>query len=128
MALLASQPAVGSVVHARLLTPLDSAISTQGEKVTAVLEQPLFSADHKLILPVGTAVDGSVVVAKKAGWFHHAGRLRFNFQNLELPQEVRLLESPRTPSRRKHHIHKRRRNCRSGPKARLPRQKATKHR
>ncbi len=97
MTLLGSQPAASSVVHARLLTPLDSAISTKGEKVTAVLEQPLFSADHKLILPAGTAVDGSVVVAKKAGWFHHAGRLRFNFQNLELPQEVRLLESPRTP-------------------------------
>jgi len=23
---------------------------------------------------------------KRAGWFHHTGRLRFNFQNLELPK------------------------------------------
>jgi hypothetical protein len=96
MALLGSQPAAGSVVHARLLTPLNSEIATQGEKVEAVLEQPLFSADHKLILPEGTEVDGSVVVAKKAGWFHHAGRLRFNFQNLELPEEAALLAPPKT--------------------------------
>jgi hypothetical protein len=96
MALLGSQPAAGSVVHARLLTALDSASSMQGQKVEAVLEQPLFSADHKLILPEGTQVDGSVVVAKKAGWFHHAGRLRFNFQNVALPQEAGLLASPQT--------------------------------
>ncbi len=96
MALLGSQPAAGSVVHARLLTSLDSGSSAQGQKVEAILEQPLFSADHKLILPEGTHVDGSVVVAKKAGWFHHAGRLRFNFQNLELPEVAGLLASPQT--------------------------------
>ena len=96
MAFLGSQPAAGSVVHARLLTALDSASSTQGQKVEAVLEQPLFSADHKLILPEGTHVDGSVVVAKKAGWFHRGGRLRFNFQNLELPEMAALLVPPQT--------------------------------
>ncbi len=93
MALLGSQPADGSVVHARLVTPLDSASSTQGQKVEAILEQPLFSADHKLILPEGTQVDGSVAVAKRAGWFHHSGRLRFNFQNLELPEVATLLKA-----------------------------------
>jgi hypothetical protein len=98
MAFLGSQPAAGSVVHARLLTALDSSSSKQGEKVEAVLEQPLFSADHKLILPEGTHVDGSVLVAKKAGWFHHGGRLRFNFQNLELPEMASLLVPPQTPA------------------------------
>ena len=44
MTLLGSQPAAGSVVHARLLTALDSRSSKQGQKVEAVLEQPLFSA------------------------------------------------------------------------------------
>jgi len=96
LALLGSQPASGSVVHARLLTPLDSGISAQGQKVEAVLEQPLFSAEHKLILPEGTRVEGSVVFVKRAGWFHHAGRLRFNFQNLELPEVAGLLAPPPT--------------------------------
>jgi hypothetical protein len=96
LALLGSQPAAGSVVHARLLTVLDSGISAQGEKVEAVLDEPLFSAEHKLILPEGTRVDGSVALVKKAGWFHHAGRLRFSFQNLALPEIAGLLATPPT--------------------------------
>jgi hypothetical protein len=93
---LGSQPAAGSVVHARLLATLDSGISPQGEKVEAVLEQPLFSAEHKLIFPEGTRVEGSVVMVKRAGWFHHAGRLRFTFQRLELPEVAGLLAPPPT--------------------------------
>ncbi len=90
---LASQPAPGTVVHARLLTALNSSSSTTGEKVEAVLDAPLFSDNHKLILPEGTRLDGAVVVAKKAGWFHHSGRLRFNFQNVQLsPQAIALSE------------------------------------
>ncbi len=42
MTLLGSQPAAGSVVHARLLTALDSRNSTQGQKVQAVLERRCF--------------------------------------------------------------------------------------
>ena len=95
LALLGSQPSPGSVVHARLLTPLDSMSSTQGEKVEAVLEEPLFSADHKLVLPEGTLVDGSVTMAKRARWFHRGGHLRFNFQNVDLsPQAAELLSAP----------------------------------
>jgi hypothetical protein len=95
LALLGSQPSQGSVVHARLLTPLDSMSSTQGEKVEAVLEEPLFSADHKLVLPEGTLVNGSVTMAKRARWFHRGGRLRFNFQNVDLsPQAAELLSAP----------------------------------
>ncbi len=96
MALLASQAAAGSIVHARLLTALNSRSSITGEKVEAVLEEPLFSDDHRLVLPEGTHLDGSVVVAKKAGWFHHSGRLRFNFQNVQLSPQVIALTSPPT--------------------------------
>lgn len=99
LALLGSQPGPESTVHARLLTPIDSLGSKQGEKVEAVLEQPLFSNDHKLILPEGTRVEGAVTTAQRAGWFHHSGRLRFNFQNVELPPEVAALRfEPRAAS------------------------------
>ena len=91
LTLLGSQPASGSVVHARLLTTLDSGISAPGLKVDAVLDQPLFSAEHKLIFPEGTRLEGSVVTVKRAGWFHHSGRLRFSFQSLELPEIAGLL-------------------------------------
>jgi hypothetical protein len=86
--LLGSQPAAGSIVHARLLTPLNSRSSLQGQKVEAVLSEPLFSAGQKLVLPEGTHLDGLVVVAKKAEWFHRTGRLRFNFQNVDLPPQA----------------------------------------
>jgi len=48
----------------------------------------LFSPDHKLLLPEGALLTGTVVMAKKARSFHRAGHLRFNFQTLDLPSEV----------------------------------------
>ena len=94
LALLGTQPAPDSVVHARMLTALSSKAATQGEKVEAVLEQPLFSG-RNLILPEGTRLNGAVAVAKPAGWFHHGGRLRFRFQNIDLSQQLtRLMNAP----------------------------------
>ena len=44
--------------------------------------------EHKLVLPEGTRLTGGVVLAKKARHFHRAGQLRFNFQNVDLPQQA----------------------------------------
>src|SRR5579863_5741584 len=54
LAALGSQPSPDSVARVRLLTALDSASAKQGEPVDAVMTAPLFSADHKLVLPEGT--------------------------------------------------------------------------
>jgi hypothetical protein len=96
--LVGSQPSAGSLVHARLLTALNSGSSTQGQKVEAVLAEPLFSTGHKLLLPEATRLNGSVVVAKKARWFHRTGRLRFTFQSVDLPPQVAELRLATTPS------------------------------
>jgi len=96
LALLGSEPSGESTVHARLVTPVASKISTQGQTVRAVLDEPLFSANHQLVLPEGTQLDGTVVLVKKAGWFHHAGRLRFTFEGVELPSEALALLTPPT--------------------------------
>jgi hypothetical protein len=88
LAALGSQPLPDSVVHARLLTALDSASAKLGQEVKAVVNAPLFSPDHKLVYPQGTLLTGTVVLAKKARSFHRPGQLRFNFQKIELPQEV----------------------------------------
>src|ERR1700730_11767846 len=85
---LGSQPAPDSVAHVRLLTALDSASGKQGDAVEAVVTAPLFSADHKLVLPEGTRLTGAVTIAKKARSFHRGGQLRFNFQGVYLPPEV----------------------------------------
>jgi hypothetical protein len=95
LAQLGSQPTADSTVHARLVTPVGSKESAPGQTVRAVLDQPLFSSDHRLIFPEGTELDGTVVLAKKAGWLHHAGRVRFTFENIQLtPETLSLLASP----------------------------------
>ena len=88
LAEIGSQPPPDSVVRARLLTALNSASAKQGEAVQAVVAAPLFSANHKLLLPEGTRLVGTVVVAAKARSFHRGGQLRFNFQRVDLPPEV----------------------------------------
>lgn len=90
--MLATQPASDSLVHARLITPLNSSTATQGEKVEALLSQPLFSADRQLILPEGSRLSGTVTMAQKARWFHRGGKLRFNFQKVDLPDAVALTQ------------------------------------
>jgi hypothetical protein len=85
---LGTQPAPDSVAHVRLLTALSSASTKQGEMVEALVTAPLFSSEHKLVLPEGTRLTGEVVLAKRARHFHRAGQLRFNFQKVDLPQEA----------------------------------------
>jgi hypothetical protein len=82
---LGSSPPSDSIVHARLITPLNSSLAKQGEAVQAVISQPLFSPDKKLILPEGTHLIGGVTMVHRARWFHRGGQLRFNFQRVELP-------------------------------------------
>ena len=55
----------------------------------ALVTAPLFSPEHKLVLPEGTKLTGEVVLAKKARSFHRAGQLRFNFQKVDLPRAGR---------------------------------------
>src|SRR5258706_6093886 len=92
--MLVSQPAGESTVHERWVTLLDSKNSSQGQIVRAVLDEPLFSANHQLVLPEGTELDGTVVLVKKAGWFHQAGRLRFIFEGVQLSPEALALLAP----------------------------------
>jgi hypothetical protein len=85
---LGTQPPPDSVAHVRLLTALSSASTKQGETVEAVVTAPVFSLEHKLLLPEGTRLTGGVVLAKKARHFHRSGQLRFNFQKIDLPQQA----------------------------------------
>ena len=85
---LGAQPPADSIVHARLITPLSSESAQQGEKVEAVISQPLFASDGKLILPEGTHLTGAVTLVHAARWLHRGGQMRFNFQRIELPEAV----------------------------------------
>jgi hypothetical protein len=77
----------GSVVHARLITPLSSAISLKGDEVEAVLSRPLFEGDH-LILPQGSRLRGSVLQVRPARRLKKNGQLRMTFHELAPPDGV----------------------------------------
>lgn len=86
LAAVGTPPPAGSIVHARLLTPLNSATARRGAPVEAAVTQPLFSSGHELILPQGSRLEGKVVEVKAARRLHRNGRLRFTFQHIELPK------------------------------------------
>jgi type IV secretory pathway VirB10-like protein len=77
----------GSLIHALLVTPLDSATTPKGAEVEAVLDQPLFDGD-RLILPEGSRLKGSVLQVKPARRLHHNGQLRIAFRQIVPPDGV----------------------------------------
>ncbi len=78
----------GSVVHARLITPLTSATSQKGEAVEAVIAQPLLDGDRHLILPQGSRLTGTVSQVQPAHRFKKNGQLRIRFQELTQPDGI----------------------------------------
>ena len=84
---LGATPPEGSLVHARLLTPLSSAEAHKGDAVEAVVSQPLFNGDA-LVIPQGSFLKGDVVQVMPARRLNRNGQLRFVFHELQLPDGV----------------------------------------
>jgi hypothetical protein len=84
---IGAMPAEGSMVEARLMTPLSSATAHMGDPVEAIISRPLFEGG-RLILPQGSVLQGSVIQVHPA---HHPGRngeLRLVFHQLRLADGV----------------------------------------
>ena len=81
---IGTPPPSGSVVHARLVTPLSSATSKKGDKVEALITQPLVVSDH-LILPEGSIIRGSVMQSQPARRLGRNGQLRILFHDVAPP-------------------------------------------
>jgi hypothetical protein len=77
----------GSVVHARLVTPLSSATAHKGQDVEAVLSQPLMDGD-RVILPQGCRLKGTVRQAQPARRMKKNGQLRLAFSQLVPPDGI----------------------------------------
>jgi len=84
VASMCQRPALGSLVHARLITPLSSATAKDGEPIEAVLTRPLFDGEN-LILPTGSSLKGTVLEAHPSGKLRHNGDLRVVFHQLQPP-------------------------------------------
>jgi hypothetical protein len=81
---IGSQPPPGSLVHAVMLTPLNSATTLKSADVEAELSQPLLD-NGRLILPAGTRLRGSVLQVRPARRLHRNGQLRIAFREVILP-------------------------------------------
>jgi hypothetical protein len=80
-------PAPGSILTARLLTPLHSARTTASTPIEAVVTRPVFSAENRLLLPEGTRLSGEVTLARAARRFHKNGQLRVLFDTVQPPED-----------------------------------------
>ena len=78
----------GSLIYARLTTPLNSRTTKAGASVTAVLTNPVFSRDHLLIFPVGSRLVGEVDQVHPARALQHPGELAFKFTKIEPPLSI----------------------------------------
>ncbi|MGH9422628.1 MAG: hypothetical protein ACRD3J_21815 [Thermoanaerobaculia bacterium] len=78
-------PPPNSVLKARLQTTLDSGATPRGAVLEAIVSEPMFAEDGRLILPEGTKLTGEVTFAAPARRFHRNGQLRFLFEQVELP-------------------------------------------
>jgi hypothetical protein len=85
---LGTSPAPDSVLHARLVAEVSSATAQRGNAISAMLTEPLFSADHHLVLPANSVIEGEVIKAKPARMLHHNGDLRVLFSRIETPEGV----------------------------------------
>jgi hypothetical protein len=80
-------PPSGSVVHALLVTRLNSATSKKGDAVDAVISQPLVVSDH-LLLPEGSHLKGSVLQVRPARRLVRNGQLRIVFHQVAPPSGI----------------------------------------
>ena len=81
-------PAPASVLNARLVTTLDSAKTPRGTALEAVVTEPIFADDGRLVFAEGTVLSGEVTYAQPARRFHRNGQLRFLFERVELPNQA----------------------------------------
>ena len=83
-------PAPDAILNARLVTPLDSSHTLRGTPLEAIVTEPVFSADHQLVLPEGSKLIGEVTFATAARRFRRSGRLRFLVESVQPPQTGRI--------------------------------------
>lgn len=81
---IGTAPPSGSVLHALLVTPLNSATSKKGDAVEAVISQPLF-ASNQLFIPQGSRLKGAVLEVRPARRLGRNGQLRIVFHQVVPP-------------------------------------------
>lgn len=72
-------------LSAYLQETISSAEKKPGDTFQAVVSEPVFNAEHEVVVPQGSVLVGEVTQAKHARSFGRQGKLRFRFRQLKLP-------------------------------------------
>jgi hypothetical protein len=85
----ADPPAGGAPTTWRLRAYLQENISSAdrkpGDTFEATISEPVFNAEHAVVVPQGSVLVGEVTQSKRARSFGRQGKLRFRFRQLKLP-------------------------------------------
>jgi len=92
----------GTSITIRLQQPLSSASAVPGERFQAVLEEPLVAGD-RVVVPVGTPVEGHVVSARHSGRLHHPGQLGLTLDSLIVNEHTIPLATSQVAARGNSH-------------------------
>ena len=76
-------------LHAYLDEKLSSADARVGDQFQATVAEPVFAADHSLVVPQGAVLVGRITRSTPAKSFHRDGKLRFDFRQLQMPAGTR---------------------------------------
>jgi hypothetical protein len=74
-------------VTARLVDGVSSDLAKRGDIVTASVTQPVFNAQHELVLAEGTRLEGTVQQSQASRSFGRNGQLRFVFRSVQRTHE-----------------------------------------
>ena len=72
-------------LRAYLQETISSADRKPGDTFQAVVSEPVFNAEHAVVVPQGSVLVGEVTQTKPARSFGRQGKLRFRFRQLKLP-------------------------------------------
>jgi hypothetical protein len=72
-------------LRAYLQETISSADRKPGDTFEAVVSEPVFNAEHAVVVPQGSVIVGEVTQTKPARSFGRQGKLRFRFRQLRLP-------------------------------------------
>ncbi len=81
----ASTQVAGWQLRAYLQRTISSAKDKPGDTFEAYVAEPVFNADHALVVPEGSLLVGEITQAKPARSFARQGKLRFHFKQLRFP-------------------------------------------
>jgi hypothetical protein len=72
-------------LRAYLQATISSANTKIGDTFQAVVSEPVFNAEHAVVVPQGSVLVGEITQTKPARSFGRQGKLRFRFRQLKLP-------------------------------------------